>query len=154
MSRGQEPGGAHLDRGVVGADQVPAAEQLGAVGDAERVGHLRRGGGAADRDELLAVPGGQVGVVAAEAAVPAPGEAVESAPGAPDVRTGAGFGDQDALDPQLVDGALHGLLGDAEHLGDGRDGRQPLARPPVAAADLGLELRGDLPVRELGRARD
>ena len=150
MSRGRNQEAPDLDGGVVGADEVPAAEQVGAVGHAERVGHLGGGGGAPDGDELLTVPGGQVGVVAAEAAVPASGEAVEAAAGAPDVRTGAGFGDQDALDPQLVDGALHGLLGDAEHLGDGRDGRQPLARPPVAAADLGLELRGDLPVRELG----
>ncbi|BCJ62913.1 hypothetical protein Jiend_63350 [Micromonospora endophytica] len=109
--------------------------------------------GAADGDQLLPVPGGEVGVVAAEAAVAAPGEAVEPPAGSTHVRTGAGFGDQDALDPQLVDGALHGLFRHPEHLRDGRDGRQPFARRPVAAPDLRLELRGDLAMWKLGGTR-
>jgi hypothetical protein len=92
-------------------------------------------------------------VVAAVHAVPAAGQAVEAAPGAAHVRAGTGLGDQDALDPQLVDGALDGLLGHAEHLGHRRDRRQPLAGLPVPAADALLELRGDLPVRKLGGAR-
>jgi hypothetical protein len=101
---------------------------------------------------LLAVAGGQVGVVAAVRTVAAPGQAVQAAAGAAYVRTGTRFGDQDALDPQLVDGALDGLFGDAEHLGHGRDGRQALAGLPVAAADAFAQLGGDLPVRELGGA--
>jgi hypothetical protein len=99
-----------------------------------------------------ATSGGEVGVVAAVGAVAAAGEPVEPAPRAADVGAGAGLGDQDALDPQLVDGALHGLLGDAEQLRHRGDRRQALAGLPVAAADALLELGGDLPVRELGGA--
>ena len=74
-----EPGRADLDRGVLGAHEVPADQQLGAVADAERVGHLRRRGRPADLGEVLPVPGGEVGVVAAVRAVPAAGEPVEPA---------------------------------------------------------------------------
>ena len=81
-----EPGGAHLDRRVVGAHEVPADEQLGAVGHAERVGHLGRRRRPADLGEVLPVTGGEVGVVAAVPAVAAAGEPVEPAPGAADVR--------------------------------------------------------------------
>jgi hypothetical protein len=147
-----EPRGAHLDGRLVGAHEVPPDQHLGAVADPERVGHLRRSRFPADAGQLLAVPGGEVGVVAAVGPVPAAGQPVEPAAGAAHVRTAAGFGDQDALDPQLVDGALDGLFGHAEHLGHRRDGRQPLARLPVAAADPLAELAGDLPVRELGGA--
>jgi hypothetical protein len=148
-----EPGRPDLDRRVLRTHLVPAHDHLGAVPDAERVGHLRRRGLTSDGRELLPVPGGEIGVVAAVHPVPAAGQAVEAAAGAADVRAGAGLRNQDALDAELVDGALDGLLGHPEHLRHGRDGGQPLTRLPVTAPDAFAQLSGDLPVWKLGGAR-
>src|SRR5690606_37434421 len=130
-----EPGRSDLHRGLLGADLVPAYHQRSAVRDPECVGDLGRRRRPADLGEVLAVARGQVGVVAVLGAVAAAGEPVEPAAGAADVRAGARLGEQDALDPELVDRALDGLLGDPEGLRDRGDGGQPFTGGPVTAAD-------------------
>src|SRR5262249_12600302 len=103
-------------------------------------------------DELLAIPRREVRVVPTLTAVAAAGEPVELASGPAHVCARAGLSDQDALDAQLVDRALDGLLGDAVHARDRRDRRQALAWCPVTAADLGADLCRDLPMWVLGRS--
>ena len=92
-------------------------------------------------------------MVAAAVPVPGAGEPVEPAPGAPGVRAGAGPGDQQALDPELVDGALHGLLGHPVLVARaGMDGSRSPGRP--LAGPQALPQRGrDLAVGHLGQPR-
>src|SRR4051794_1907068 len=106
-------------------------QRLSAVPYAESVRNLGWRRLTPDRDQLLPVTSGQIRVVAAVRAITPTREPIEPAASAPHVRAGSGFRDQDALDPKLIDGALHSLLGDAEHLRHGRNGRQPLTGLPV-----------------------
>ncbi len=151
--RWQEPGGADLDGLVLfGPHDVAADQERRAVRHPVGLRDLGRGGDDADLGQCLPVPGSEVDVVAPPWSVPTAREAVEPAARAADVRTAARSGDQHALDAELVDRPLDGLLSDGVRLGQCRNGRQPLARAPFTGADPLPQRGGDLPVRMLSGA--
>ena len=80
----------------------------------KRLGDVGGAGHDADLHQVLAISRGELGVIPALGAVAPAGEPVQPALRAPDERPRTGTGDQQPLDAQLVDGALDGLLGDAE----------------------------------------